>query len=642
MFCSRCGTEVDDQAKFCASCGFDFSLLTPAGPAEDADHGEITAVREALQGEWDIQEELGRGGMAIVFRARDRHLERDVAIKVLPFSLTFDRQFVERFEREARTAARLEHPHIIPIYRVGKTANVTYFVMKYLRGGSLSDLLERRGRLRVDEIRRLLIETAGALAYAHRSDIVHRDMKPDNIMFDELGNVVVTDFGIAKAASGTRLTGTGMSIGTPHYMSPEQARAQSLDGRSDVYSLGVVAFQCLTGHVPFDGEDSFAIGYKHIMEDVPTPPFHNAEQRSLFAVVERMMAKSPDDRFQSAEELIGALEGRSPVDRRPRATVPEGQPTAAMPASQVPGRRPRSRTMTTTPTTPIPQAQPRPPVKKRSGVLAGMLLLLLIGGGGAGSVWYFLLGAQWPPDFERLLAGGVPPPAIRGAGGDPLDAAGADSVRVAPPDLGAPDTGSRGPSVADLPNTGTFILRNVPGLATVRVDGDVRTTATLNLAAGSHRIEVTMLGHEKFDTTIALARGDTVVLPVSLAPAQGGGPVPVQPTPRPPARLVDVCSEPGADYNADNSCYDVGPSPVRACVLPIPEGVEELPTPVVIWVQVRADSSAGRMQLQRGSSVDAFTRLAGRFARNTRYTPAVKDGRAVDAWLRLACHAVPR
>ncbi|MDH3570824.1 MAG: serine/threonine-protein kinase, partial [Gemmatimonadota bacterium] len=157
MFCSRCGTGVDDQAKFCASCGFDFSQVTPVGSVDEPEHGEITAVREALQAEWDIQEELGRGGMAIVFRARDRHLERDVAIKVLPFSLTFDRQFVERFEREARTAARLEHPHIIPIYRVGKTANVTYFVMKYLRGGSLSDLLERRGRLRVDEIRRLLI-----------------------------------------------------------------------------------------------------------------------------------------------------------------------------------------------------------------------------------------------------------------------------------------------------------------------------------------------------------------------------------------------------------------------------------------------------------------------------------------------------
>jgi serine/threonine-protein kinase len=294
-------------------------------------------VRDALADEYTIEAELGRGGMAIVYRATDRQLERDVAIKVLPFSLGFDRQFVERFQREARTAGGLEHPHIIPIYRVGRSGKVIYFVMKYLRGGSLSDRLERRGKLLPEEIRRLLIETGGALAYAHRKGIVHRDIKPDNIMFDELGHAVLLDFGIAKAASGTRLTGTGTSIGTPHYMSPEQARAQGLDGRSDLYSLGVVAYQCLAGQVPFDGEDAFAIGYKHIMEPLPRPALATAEQRQVYEVVARLLAKTPGDRFQAADEMAAVLRGGSVSGSGPRPVLASlsADPTAVI--SPTPG-----------------------------------------------------------------------------------------------------------------------------------------------------------------------------------------------------------------------------------------------------------------------------------------------------------------
>jgi hypothetical protein len=271
---------------------------------------ETDLVREALAAEYEIIEELGRGGMALVYRARDRHLEREVAIKVLPFSLAFDSEFVERFQREARTAAQLEHPNIIPIYRVGRSGRVIYFVMKYLRGGSLSTVLGERRRLMPPEIRRLLIEAGSALGYAAQRGIVHRDIKPDNIMFDEFGQCVLTDFGIAKAASGQRLTGTGMSIGTPHYMSPEQARAQPIDGRSDIYSLGVVAYQSLTGTVPYDGEDSFSIGYKHITEPVPTPQLITADERRLFEVIKRMLMKDPADRFQSCEELVASLQGQ--------------------------------------------------------------------------------------------------------------------------------------------------------------------------------------------------------------------------------------------------------------------------------------------------------------------------------------------
>src|SRR5919106_5907654 len=216
------------------------------------DVGDLEIVRAALAEDYDIVGELGRGGMAIVLRGREKQLDREVAIKVLPFSLAFDAEFVERFQNEARTSAKLEHPNIVPIYRVGRTGRVIYFVMKYLRGGSVSGMLRERGTLAPAEIRRLLREVGGALHYAAVRGVVHRDIKPDNIMVDESGRFIVTDFGIAKSATGQRMTATGVSVGTPRYMSPEQARAKDLDGRSDIYSLGVVAYECLVGRVPFD------------------------------------------------------------------------------------------------------------------------------------------------------------------------------------------------------------------------------------------------------------------------------------------------------------------------------------------------------------------------------------------------------
>src|SRR3989441_11711413 len=305
MYCSRCGTQNDDASKFCRSCGLDLAA-TPIQNTQELT--ELELVREQLKDEYEILDELGRGGMAIVFRAREKQLEREAATRALPFSLAFDKEFVERFQREARTSAKLEPPSITPIYGVGKPGRVIYFVMKFLRGKPLASALAARGSPPPAEIRQVLVQVARALAYAHKSGIVHRDIKPDNIMFDEHGQAVVTDFGIAKAATGGKLTGTGMSIGTPHYMSPEQARAQQLDGRSDVYSLGVVAYQSLTGSVPFDGEDSFSIGYKHIMEELPTPRLDSMEKRELFEIIKKMMAKSPDDRFQTADDLVQALE----------------------------------------------------------------------------------------------------------------------------------------------------------------------------------------------------------------------------------------------------------------------------------------------------------------------------------------------
>ena len=286
---------------------------------------ELETVRHALAADYEILRELGRGGMAIVYQAREIALDREVAIKVLPFAVAFDEGVVERFQREARTAAQLEHPHIVPIYRVGRAGDVIYFVMKYLRGQSLGDRVLEHGPLPVNEIRRFLIDAGSALGYAARRGVVHRDIKPDNIMLDEDGRATLTDFGIARSAADTRLTATGMSLGTPRYMSPEQARAKPLDVRSDLYSLGAVAYECLTGSVPFDGEDAVAILMDHVNKPLPRPKLATDEERALFPVIERMLAKKPEDRFQSAEEMLAALEGGPTLAMTTAAAPPAGK-----------------------------------------------------------------------------------------------------------------------------------------------------------------------------------------------------------------------------------------------------------------------------------------------------------------------------
>src|SRR5216117_4623682 len=214
-----------------------------------ADKALATRLSQALGSSYTLEGEIGRGGMGVVFNARDERLKREVAVKVLPPELAFREEIRLRFVREAETAARLSHPHIVPIHSVGESPDgLVYFVMAYVDGESLAARLKRRGRLPAEEARRVMIETADALGAAHAVGIIHRDVKPDNILLEgSRGRVVVTDFGIAKAlssATGGTLTATGVAIGTPHFMSPEQAAGdREIDGRSDIYSLGVVGYQ---------------------------------------------------------------------------------------------------------------------------------------------------------------------------------------------------------------------------------------------------------------------------------------------------------------------------------------------------------------------------------------------------------------
>jgi hypothetical protein len=271
-----------------------------------------------------------------------------VAIKVLPPELAFQKDIRERFTREAQTAARLSHPHIVPIHTVGEGQGLVYFVMGYVDGESVAGRIRRRGKLPVDEARRIMMESADALSAAHALSIIHRDIKPDNILLEgPRGRVMVTDFGIAKAlssTSGATLTGAGVAIGTPAFMSPEQAAGErEIDGRSDVYSLGVVSFQMLTGDLPFTAPSVAGILMKQITEPAPDIRARRPDvPEDLALAVSRCLEKDPENRWPSADALRRSLESRSVSGYRPTGTSFKGQrPAAPAPQRPLTGARPR-------------------------------------------------------------------------------------------------------------------------------------------------------------------------------------------------------------------------------------------------------------------------------------------------------------
>jgi serine/threonine protein kinase len=667
MFCSRCGSEITGKSKFCPSCGLDLMATTPVHAIATGVLQELDLVRESLAAEYDIIEELGRGGMAMVYRAKDRQLEREVAVKVLPFSLAFDTEFVERFQREARTAAQLEHPNIISIYRVGRSGRVIYFVMKFLRGGSLSTVLAHRKKLTAPEIRRLLSEAGSALGYAAQRGIVHRDIKPDNIMFDEFGQSVLTDFGIAKAASGQKLTGTGMSIGTPHYMSPEQARAQPIDGRSDIYSLGIVAYQCLTGSVPYDGEDSFAIGYKHITEPIPTPSLVTADERRLFEVIKRMLMKDPFDRFQTCEELIASFQGQ-PIAAP--GTVRTSMATAVPAAAAVAGAGASIGgaggfpPIVSQPTTPLdsplvnrrltPRERREVPrrvadrsvaMRTASSSWAWLWILLAVLGGVGGVLYYYTAQgfapgkiAADPVDSTREgrdtfprtdttasqppmtppnpgLVPSTPPPADSVAKGTPPDTAGTKS---APADVVGPV------------DSGGIRLIGLPRGSTVMIDEQPVTQALTKLPPGPHALAISAPRYNFYSDTIIIRPGVVEELTPQLI--QIGAPIPAR---RDVQRRPDPGCVPGPAYNADGSCFEERPKPVSAPFVAVPDDAQPSPRPSLLWVKVSAEGRTVDIMRLRPSNDPAFERAVRNFVWTVTWHPAIKDGAPVEAWTQM-------
>ena len=292
--------------------------MPESGFTSSSSDAELRAhVERSLASSYELDREIGRGGMGIVYLARDRRLKRQVAIKLLPPELAFRSEIRTRFLREAETAAQLSHPNIVPIYSVDERDGLVYFVMAFVDGDTVASRLHARGPMAPDEVRHILIQTSDALAYAHERGVVHRDIKPDNILLDRDDNrVMVTDFGIARAVTeggDARLTATGMAIGTPAYMSPEQSMGErEIDGRSDLYSLGIVAYQMLVGELPFTAQSTPALLVKHISER-PSPVDERCPSapRDLTRAIMLLLEKDPANRFPTAEALSTALSTRN-------------------------------------------------------------------------------------------------------------------------------------------------------------------------------------------------------------------------------------------------------------------------------------------------------------------------------------------
>ena len=270
---------------------------------------DTAALQSAFDGQYALERELGRGGMGIVYLARDVKLDRRVAIKVLPPLLAARDDIRERFVREARTAAKLSHPSIVPVYRADELRGVAFFVMAYIEGESLGDKIRDRGALPVADVLRWLREVALALGSSHLAGVVHRDVKPENILVERAtSRAMMSDFGIARVEQSATLTEAGHILGTAAYMSPEQVNGEPLDGRSDLYSLGVVGFHALTGRLPFESQVASALLVAHATKPAPALNSVSPEvPRDVAAVIDRCLRKRRDDRFASAEALEEAL-----------------------------------------------------------------------------------------------------------------------------------------------------------------------------------------------------------------------------------------------------------------------------------------------------------------------------------------------
>ncbi len=343
-------------------------------------------VGKLLGGKYELQERIGRGGMAEVYRAYHAALDRNVAIKILHPFLGEDPAFKDRFESEARNVARLRHPNIVQVYDFehDTTRDLYYMVMEYIDGASLRARLlslEFEGqRLTIPESINITRQLASALAYAHSRGMIHRDIKPGNIMFDSEGRVVLTDFGIARIISGPNMTASGSMVGTPAYMSPEQGLGQSGDNRSDIYSLGIVLYQMVTGTIPYDADTPIAVVLKHVNDPLPPPSGLNPDiPEGLERILYKALAKSPAERYQNVEEMIVHLDD---LEAASTLVIPiPGHAEGAQPAGAAVLRRPETGT--------VGEAEVSP---RRAGCLAWLILLLVAIGAMAGGAYLTFTG----------------------------------------------------------------------------------------------------------------------------------------------------------------------------------------------------------------------------------------------------------
>jgi len=543
MNCFKCATPLPDNSRFCSACGADVSgdhAHTETLTVEQ-DRELFNKLQAELGTEYILERELGRGGMAVVFLGHDALLNRKVAVKVLPPELSYgSTSIIERFKREAQTAAKLDHPNIIPVHRVSPGGKLFWYVMKYLDGEALDDILEREGQLAVERTVDIVGQVAAALDYAHQNQVVHRDVKPANVLVDKRGWCTVTDFGIAKALDANTLTASGSIIGTPYYMSPEQCKGKRVGPAADQYSLAVMTYQMLGGHVPFTGDSAVEIVHKHVAD--PVPPLGLLRPNlpdGVVQVVERGLAKTAEERFATVAEFANALKAAS-----------EGVDFAAAP----PAKRGGVRMSKTALVSPVPGA-----LRSAKGTWRGRKGLWF-GGAGTLVVAAAVATAVVVRPWERWSAApaadtttAVPPMAAVQQRAVQDSAAAADSVRRA--DSLAAATRPAGTSAAPAraaASMGRIVLRGVPAGATITRDGRRVSGPRFEVEAGRpHVLSVAKSGFETWSQTVSPSAGEQMFVPVTLRPAAAGPaagaptgqaqpqaaqPQPFQPVPQPTAQ----------------------------------------------------------------------------------------------------------
>jgi serine/threonine-protein kinase len=540
MICNQCNTPVPDHSKFCLSCGSQVSNpdLQAAATAAMDEAGTLqmeNLLKADTKGDFEIGDMLGRGGMAVVYYATDVHLSRPVAIKVLPPELTFGHG-IERFKREAKIAAKLDHPNIIPIYRIASGGKVFWYAMKYLEGESLDQKLRNTGRFSLEETIDVLGQIADALDYAHEHEVIHRDVKPANVLLDSRGRVVVTDFGIAKPLTESSLTASGSVIGTPHYMSPEQGSGRPVHGPSDQYSLAVMAYEMLGGKRPFEGDSAIDVVHKHVMvQPEPLERHRPGLPKHVYQAIHKGLAKKPDQRFSSVSAMVEALKapwaGADAAetladDLAAAATVAspsmQSAEAATTPFPSEPPAPP------TTPTTPLPHstaAQSQAAAtgdKKRSRMPALIAAGLVVAIGGTWVVMQDGTPAE-PPAVQTA----VTTPSTTGsqaeqpAGGtvDPPDP-GNDRQGQSTPVTTEDSTPSRPRAVEPPPvtppgrearaTTGRVRIAGLPVVGTVAIDdADASRRRDFELEPGQHVVVMRAAGYETITDTVNVVAGES-------------------------------------------------------------------------------------------------------------------------------------
>ena len=537
--CPQCGVVLDALTTTCGACG---AVITAGGPDSSRAERVRSKLQDAIGDAFVLGELLGRGGMGIVFRAREKALDRDVALKVLAFDPILNPEAYARFEREAKLAAKLDHPNIVPIFSVGQRNGVAFYTMRMVKGGSVEQMITPGRGLDVAHALNILRDVASALDYAHANGVVHRDIKPANILIGDSGHALVADFGIARAFGGdaagatTTATGTGV-VGSPAYMSPEQWRGEKVDGRADQYALGVLGFELLSGKRPFADASMQELLRMHLAEDPPDIiSFRQDLPSHVTDAIWRAMAKEPGERHPTAMAFVHALEGDARAATASRAPLgpAASAPAAAKATTPLPGlaraattppapRTVRTGTRSGAPAGAIRPAPPPavPAASHRSTWLVAALLLLV---GGLGGVIFVERG--------RLRSQAALPAA---ANADSLAAAQRaqaeenqrlqreveDAKRIALAaehkleQLAAAQAAAKGakPPPAEELHAHLFVMAQ-GGTPAVFVDGAplaVRAPAVIEVKPGRHIVSVAGGGTEFFpaDYSIELVAGDT-------------------------------------------------------------------------------------------------------------------------------------